>query len=74
MVYEMYTIPGYEVDGEADEYVGDEVADPGLPHLHDDVVHVSLLHVLVNVRQRPAQADSEFSLDSEQLVLKFLCT
>ena len=35
--------------GDADEDVGDEVADPGLPHLDDDVVHVSLLHVLVDV-------------------------
>ena len=45
--------PWNQLDRESNEDVGDEVADPGLPHLHDDVVDVSLLHVLVNVRQGP---------------------
>ena len=39
--------------GDADEDVGDEVADPGLPHLDNDVVHVPLLHVLVDVGESP---------------------
>ena len=40
--------PWNQLDRESNEDVGDEVADPGLPHLHDDVVDVSLLDVLVN--------------------------
>ena len=36
---------------DANEYVWHEVANPGLPHLDDDVVHVALLHVLVDVCQ-----------------------
>ena len=39
------------MDRDSNEDVWHEVADPGLPHLHDDVIHVTLLHVLVDVSQ-----------------------
>ena len=39
------------MDRDSNEDIRHEVADPGLSHLDDDVVHVTLLHVLVDVGQ-----------------------
>ncbi len=35
-----WSIPGHEEYGEPDEYVGDEVADPGFLRFHNDVVRM----------------------------------
>ena len=48
---EICNLPWYQVDRDPNEDVGHEVADPGLPHLDDDVVHVALLNVLVDIRK-----------------------